>query len=247
MHEIPDASVDLVVTSPPYDNLREYKGYSFNFEAIAEQLVRVLTPGGVIVWVVGDATVKGSETGTSFKQALHFMILGLNLHDTMIWCKPNPVPTQSTRYQASTEYMFVFSKGKPKTTNILKEPAVRVGVKEQKHRARLSDHSDNGEGMYTTAPEKIRSNFWLVAVGGGKASGHPAVFPLKLATDHVISWSNPGDLVLDPFLGSGTTGVACANTGRKFIGIEQSWEYFKIAADRIELAQAIKWAEGLRA
>lgn len=228
-------SVDLTVTSPPYDNLRTYNGFTFDFEGIARELYRVTKPGGVVVWVVGDATVKGSETGTSFRQALYFRdVCGFNLHDTMIWAKPNPVPTQSTRYQAATEYMFVLSKGSPKATNILRETSVSAGGKRAKHRARLGGHDDNSEGAYTYAPDKIRSNYWLIPVGGAKKDErHPAAYPEALARDHILSWSNEGDTVLDPFLGSGTTGKMARQHGRKFVGIEISPEYLAIAQKRI--------------
>jgi DNA modification methylase len=232
---IPDTSVQLTVTSPPYDNLRTYNDFTWDFEALARELYRVTKPGGVVVWVVADATVNGSETGTSFRQALYFKECGFNLHDTMIWCKPNPVPTQSTRYQAATEYMFVFSKGKPAATNILKEPSVRAGEVRKKHRARLSNHSDSFEETYIYAAEKIRSNFWLMGVSG--AVGHPAAFPEALAADHILSWSNPGDTVLDPFSGSGTTGKMAVLNDREFIGIDISPEYVALAQERIADAQ----------
>ena len=237
--EVKDNSVQLTVTSPPYDNLRKYNGFTWDFPAVARELYRVTKPGGAVVWVVADATVNGSETGTSFRQALYFKECGFNLHDTMVWCKPNPVPTQSTRYQAALEYMFVFSKSAPSVTNILREAAKGAGGKHCKHRSRGAEHANNGEGIYVTSETKLRSNFWLVPVGSG-AGSHPAAFPEVLARDHILSWSNPGDTVLDPFLGSGTTGVACVNTGRSFIGIEQDAAYFKIASERIAAAQAAK-------
>lgn len=91
MKEIPDDFIDLTVTSPPYDNLRDYNNeMTWNFEKfkeVAKELFRITKPGGVVVWVVGDATIKGSETGTSFRQALFFKDCGFNLHDTMIYKK----------------------------------------------------------------------------------------------------------------------------------------------------------------
>ena len=92
MARMPDGFIDLTVTSPPYDNLRAYSGYSFDFEAVAKELYRVTKQGGVVIWVVGDATIKGSETGTSFRQALFFKEIGFNLHDTMIYAKNSYVP-----------------------------------------------------------------------------------------------------------------------------------------------------------
>ena len=238
LKDAPSDYIDLVVTSPPYDNLRTYNGYTFDFEPIADQLVRVLKPGGVIVWVVNDATVKGSETGSSFKQALHFMSLGLNLHDTMIYEKLNFVPLTHNRYEQCFEYMFVLSKGKPKTNNLIKVPCVKAGQKTSTptfyHTASESGKAHK-TGIYNQ--EKIKKNIWAYTTGNtGEAAKyrHPAKFPLQLALDHIQSWSNPGDLVLDPFLGSGTTGVAALQLGRRFGGIEISEEYFQLAEQRIE-------------
>lgn len=237
MKEIPAGSVDLTVTSPPYDNLRSYNGNNEQWgehvwKAVLENLYRVTADGGVVVWVVGDATIKGSETGTSFKQALWAMECGFRLHDTMIWVKPNPVPTQSTRYQAATEYMFVLSKGAPKSINLLREASKSAGGKRRKHRAVADAHLDNDDGYYEYADDKIRSNYWAMAIGGG-GGRHPAAFPEQLAADHIASWSSPGDTVLDPFLGSGTTGKMAILAGRKFIGIEMDENYFNIATQRI--------------
>lgn len=235
MRGIPDGSVDLTVTSPPYDNLRTYNGYTFDFEGIAQELYRVTKQGGVVVWVVGDATIKGSETGTSFRQALYFKdVCGLNLHDTMIYEKRNPVPYHHNRCQPCFEFMFVLSKGAPVTFNapVIPSSGIRGGS-----RQRQADGSARG---FTTPgaahPTKYRRNIWAYPVGSDR-SGHPAVFPEQLAADHIASWSNPGDTVLDPFLGSGTTGKMAILAGRKFIGIEISDEYLGIARKRIEQAQ----------
>lgn len=234
MKTLPDQAIDLTVTSPPYDNLRRYNGYSFDFENIARQLFRITKDGGLLVWNVADATINGSETGTSFKQALFFKECGFNLHDTMIWAKTNPVPTQHTRYQNAFEYMFVFSKGKPKTFNPLKEKSKLFGKTRAKHRSVRAAHEDNTEGDYSYKEEKLRNNYWLLPVGGAsKNIRHPAPFPEALARDHVLSWSTPGDVVFDPFMGSGTTGVAALRIGRNFKGCEISSEYFAIAWDRI--------------
>jgi len=232
-------SIDLIVTSPPYDGLRTYNGYSFDFEVIASELQRTLKPGGVIVWVVGDSTVKGSESGTSFRQALFFKGLGLNLHDTMIWIKPNVLPLSHNRYEQSFEYMFILSKGKPKTFNGLKDkPNVGFGRK-MTGTWRAPDGSTktlSGANTKTVAEFGLRSNTWEIETNKGKKShNHPASFPIKLATDHITSWSNRGDLVLDPFLGSGTTLVAAKQLGRKYIGIEISKDYVTIAEHRLSL------------
>jgi len=234
-----DNCIDLTVTSPPYDNLRTYNGYSFNFEGIAKELFRVTKKGGVVVWVVGDATIKGSETGTSFKQALFFKECGFNLHDTMIYHKQNYVPLTHKRYEQSFEYMFIFSKEKPKTFNAIKIPCKHPGKKEKYGSERRRNHGKNHSmRLYRdtifieTKEEKIHPNFFTYALGQDK-TGHPAQFPEKLAHDHIISWSNEGDTVLDPFLGSGTTLKMAKQLNRKGIGIEISSEYLKIAKERL--------------
>jgi len=244
MKEIPDTSVDLVVTSPPYDNLRNYNGYSFDFEKIAHELARVLKEGGVIVWVVGDSTVKCSETGTSFRQALYFKdVCGLNMHDTMIYRKQNYIPLTHNRYEQEFEYMFVISKGRPKHFMPIKVPCIYAGEdKSEGKRKFYKDSKTYGTGNKNTkvSLDKIKGNVWTYLVGNttpdAKPWKHPAKFPLQLALDHIRSWSNHNDIVLDPFLGSGTAGVAALELDRRFIGIEISEEYFKIAQARIQAA-----------
>jgi len=235
----PDESIDMVLTSPPYDNLRKYslknkkdieKLWNFNkFKLIAKELTRILKPGGIIVWVIGDATIKGSETLSSFKQAIYFKEeCGLNVHDTMIYKKKNPIPLNHNRYEPCFEYMFVFSKGKPKTFNPIKVPTKNPGKKTKRYSAKTKEQAMRGRQEITVAKkEKIKENIWEYVSGNRKIkTRHPAVFPYELAYDHIISWSNEGDTVLDPFMGSGTTGIACIETNRKFIGIEISEEYF---------------------
>jgi DNA modification methylase len=238
MQQFPDNYIDLTVTSPPYDNLRAYKGFTFNFEAIADQLYRITKPGGVVVWVVGDATIKGSETGTSFKQALYFKEIGFNIHDTMIWEKTGMLPTQD-RYYSIFEYMFVFSKGKPKTLNLIEDKPNTAGGRIQKKDACINKGKQkNGQGSFIRKKLGRRTNIWRIAIGKNKETGgHPAVFPEQLANDHIISWSNPGDLVLDPMVGSGTTGKMAVLNNRDFIGIEISQEYLEIAKQRITEAE----------
>ena len=240
MKEIPSGSVDLTVTSPPYDNIRNYNGNNKLWgdgvwrKALSE-LYRVTSSGGVVVWVVGDATIKGSETGTSFRMALFAMELGFNLHDTMIYEKAQSCFGSTKCYLQAFEFMFVFSKGSPKTINFIRDrDNVRGGETESTVSRGFDKDGKSGERVYKTAEKKgKRKNIWKYGVGGG-STGHPAVFPEKLAKDHVTSWSNQGDVVLDPFMGSGTTEIACANTGRKFIGIELDEKYFEIASSRIQ-------------
>lgn len=238
LENISNNSIDLIVTSPPYDNLRKYKGYSFDFEKIAKELFRVIKDGGVMVWVVSDQTKNGSESGTSFKQALFFKEIGFNLHDTMIYAKTNPIPQNHNRYEQCFEYMFVLSKGKPKTFNPLRQPTKNAGKTfNWGDRKTVLDENQCRRHKETDIrvcnDSKIRNNIFYYSVGGGK-SGHPAVFPYQLAEDHILSWSNEGDIILDPFMGSGTTGVAALNNNRKFIGIEINEEYFNSCTNRLK-------------
>ena len=243
MKDIPDRSVDLTVTSPPYDNLRSYNGNndSWNqavWESVIEELYRVTKDGGVVVWIVGDATVKGSETGTSFKQALHFKEVGFNIHDTMIWSKWSPFPDR-TRYNQSFEYMFILSKGRPGTINLIKDKLNKRygdkvnGTSRDKNGGTLALHGK--KKVKTIAKYGTRLNVWenTPTMSSKERTGHPAQFPLSLVGDHLISWSNEGDVILDPFMGSGTTGVACKNLNRNFIGMELDEGYFNIAKKRI--------------
>tara|TARA_R110000851_G_scaffold319152_1_gene483393 strand:+ start:120 stop:896 length:777 start_codon:yes stop_codon:yes gene_type:complete len=232
MARMKDNFIDLTVTSPPYDGLRTYNGYSFPFEDIAKELYRVTKDGGIMVWIVADKVNKGSESGTSFKQALFFKECGFKLHDTMIWHKPNAMPqVDKTRFTQSFEYMFVFSKGKPNTANPLKTPTKNGG----KFLSRGDGNSENinKAGGNKVAKERISFNVYNLSVGG-KNYGHPAIFPEQLANDHVISWSNEGDLIYDPFMGSGTTAKMAIINKRKWIGSEMSLKYCEIVHERLK-------------
>ena len=242
MRELPSGSIDLTVTSPPYDGLRLYNGYSFDFEEVARQLYRVTKDGGVVVWIVGDSVVKGSESGTSFRQALFFKEIGFNLHDTMIYAKQNYVPLTHNRYEQQFEYMFVLSKGRPKTFNGMKVPSKGImgGVNGwYETDGTIRDRNSKKERIPST--EKLKPNIWTYTIGGTRC-GHPAVFPDKLAEDHIMSWSNQGDTVLDPFMGSGTTGKMAVSLNRKFLGIELSEGYMEIARSRIFPYEAKEYA-----
>jgi len=237
MSTFPDACIDLVVTSPPYDNLRTYGGHSWDFEGVAQQLWRVIKPGGVVVWVVADATIDGSETGTSFRQALRFMEIGFRLHDTMIYRKQNYTQLTHNRYEQEWEYMFVFSKGKPKSFNPKKTACTYAGSKTWGEPNMYKDNSGNLTRVKQTVinDEKICGNVFTYQVGS-RVSGnidHPAMFPEALARDHILSWSNEGDVVLDPFSGSGTTAKMAKHNGRRFIGIEVNQEYVDISNERL--------------
>lgn len=240
LRTLEDDCIDLVLTSPPYDALRNYKRDAFPFEAIAAELHRVLRPGGVMVWVVGDATVGGSETGTSFRQALHFRALGLNLHDTMIFRKRNPVPQiYRKRYTSEFDYMFVFSKGPVATHHPIMVDCLHAGrdlgsttYKNYSRNAQL-----RGKRANPVKATKLRGNVWEYVVGklreDQEAKAHPAPFPCALARDHILSWSSPGDVVLDPMCGSGTTCKVARELGRRWIGIEVAQEYVDLARARL--------------
>lgn len=243
MKEIPDGSVDLTVTSPPYDNLRTYNGnisqWSFEkFQAIAKELYRITKDGGVVVWVVSDATIKGSETGTSFRQALWFMECGFNLHDTMIWEKTcNGCFGSQKAYLQNFEFMFVFSKSKIKTVNRICDRENKIKYGEAKVNSTIDKDGESKSIRIIKRKEfGVRTNIW--SINQQQKSKHPAPFPERLANDHIISWSNPGDTVLDPFMGSGTTGKMALLNGRNFIGIELDEQYFKIAKERIEKVES---------
>ena len=241
---IAECSIDLTVTSPPYDKLRLYKGYSFNFEPIAREIYRVTKPGGVLVWVVGDSTVNGSESGTSFRQALYFKEIGFNLHDTMIY-KTNKPPLTHRRYEQEFEYMFVFSKGKPKTFTPIRVKTNWGGTgTKATFRQDATGRQERAHNKKLIGETKIKGNIWHIPSGYGKGTrddvfDHPATFPEKLAEDHILSWSNPGDTILDPMMGSGTTGKMAVLSQRNFIGIETAVEYFEPASARINAALAV--------
>jgi len=236
MATMPDECVDLVVTSPPYDNLRNYKGYSFDFERIADGLFKVIKEGGVLVWVVGDKINRGRSL-TSFRQAIYFQEIGFNMHDIMIYQKKNTPFMRSNAYTNAFEFMFVLSKGKPKTFNPLKEKTVRSG-----HEMVVFNKGADGvnkKNLKELKTEKTKTNIWKYAVGfGGTTSDkiafkHPATFPENLALDHILSWSNEGDLIFDPMCGSGTTCKMAFLSKRKYLGVDISSDYIQIAKTRL--------------
>lgn len=245
MAKMPDNFIDLTVTSPPYDNLRTYNGYSFDFENVAQELYRVTKEGGIVVWVVGDATIKGSETGTSFRQALYFKECGFNLHDTMIYSKTF-LPQNGNRYNQTFEYMFILSKGKPKTFNPIKRPYSESTLQRRKTKYTFKKHRGTENNAREIKEFGIKSdgvtkeNIWHYNVGNMQSSKdkiafkHPAIFPEQLANDHILSWSNEKDLVYDPFMGSGTTAKMAIANQRNWIGSEISSEYCEIINERIK-------------
>lgn len=234
--------IDLVITSPPYDNMRKYSGNTFNqFEKIAKELYRVMTNGGVIVWVVGDQTIKGNESGTSFRQALCFKDIGFNLFDTMIYQKtPRGAVGNNKGYWQTFEYMFILSKGGPKTINLLMDRENKDSRNGDVSNKRMFDGSLQAVKRKGYSKMGRRTNIWQYLIGKGHSTSdntafkHPAIFPEKLAHDHILSWSNEGDIVYDPFMGSGTTAKMAFLNNRRYIGSEISKEYCEIAEKRID-------------
>jgi len=243
--------LDLTITSPPYDQLRAYDtAPEWDFEGTAVELYRITKPGGIVVWVVGDSTVDGSETGSSFRQALFFKEVGFRLHDTMIYAKTNPTPLNHNRYEQSFEYMFVFSKGKPATFTPIRVPVEKVrAVQHDLHHQRnhrAGKYNLRGNSTRGGKETKLKGNIWHYTVGkwlstkDQEAFEHPAVFPEALVADHVLSWSRPGDLILDPFVGSGTTCKVAFLLDRHFIGFDISERYVQVACQRLEHARLEK-------
>ena len=236
-NNLQDDSVDMILTSPPYDNLRDYNGYFFEFEKIADEFFRIIKKGGVVVWVVGDKIKNGNKSLTSFKQAIYFQQIGFNVHDVMIYAKKNTPFMRSNAYTNSYEYMFILSKGKPKTFNPIKEQTARSGM--EMLVANKKSDGKNHKVLKELKTEKTKTNIWYYAVGldgttkDKEAFKHPAVYPEQLAQDHILSWSNEGDIVLDPMCGSGTTCKMAFLNKRNFIGVDISEEYIEIAKTRL--------------
>ena len=233
MRTLPDGCIPLTVTSPPYDNLREYGGHTFDFEAVARELWRVTAPGGVVVWVVQEQVTAGAESGTSSEQRLGFRAAGFRLHSTLVMVRntfPYPPYPRPTRYPLVTHFAFVLSKGEPRTVNLLRD--------------RPNKTAGNWTAGRRTPKYGIRGNVWVYEVGSGKSTkdkyafGHPAIMPEAMATDHILSWSRPGDLVLDPFAGAGTTPKMAFLNHRRYLGYEAHGPYIEIARRRLDDARA---------
>ena len=236
MSRMTDGLIDLTVTSPPYDGLRLYNGYSFDFEGVARQLWRITKTCGVLVWVVADQVKHGSESGSSFRQALFFMSLGFRLHDTMIYAKNQYIPLTHNRYEQEFEYMFVFSKGKPKTFNPILIPSKTAGTfrDRSKSKSKEATYAERCREEKTTVKDfKIHGNIFKYDIARNDKNAHTAMFPEKLAEDHILTWSNKGDLIYDPFAGSGTTPKVAEANQRLWVASEISPEYCSIINERI--------------
>lgn len=237
LSKLPAECIDLTVTSPPYDKMRTCYKCDFNFEGLAQELYRVTKNGGVVVWIVGDITIDGSESGTSFRQALYFKNIGFKLWDTMIYEKAGTGCVNQNRYYPIFEYMFVLSKDKPKTINLIADREnLSAGKKIHGYlRGKKGNAIKKPNRGRIIEPLGVRFNIWRYSNTPENkiAYQHPAIFPLKLAEDHIKSWSNEGDLILDPFMGSGTTAIAALNLNRNYLGYEINGEYCALAEKRI--------------
>jgi site-specific DNA-methyltransferase (adenine-specific) len=248
-----DNTFDLTVTSPPYDNLRTYNGkikdevtfedgYSFPFVEIAKELYRVTKNGGIVIWVVNDQVKNGGETGSSFRQALKFQDIGFTIYDTMIYHKNGAPFPETGRYSQVFEYMFVFSKGKPTTVNLLKDKPNRWAGHSNfgEPSKREKDGNLKKTEKFVVAEFGTRYNVWYINNGKGYSTKdnfayeHPAMFPESLAEDHILSWSNEGDLVLDPMCGAGTTLKMAKLNNRNYVGIDINEEYVTLSERRVE-------------
>jgi DNA modification methylase len=247
LERMSDDLLDMTLTSPPYDDLRAYNGYELpdeTLKAIIKLLYQKTRQGGVVVWVVGDKTENGSESLSSFTQAIQFVEIGkFKLWDTMIYAKNNPIPQDcGKRYRQTFEYMFCFSKGQPKTFNPLTEETKSAGQTIKAFRITNAGRGnvpleDVGRKV---KPERKRSNIFTYNIGTASSEDkiafrHPAIFPEKLAEDQIWTWTNIGDIVYDPFLGSGTTAKIACNLNRRWIGSEISKEYADLAEERLIL------------
>ena len=255
LKNLPDQSVDFTCTSPPYDLLRTYKGevdnkkifkggYPFPFEEIADELFRVTKDGGTIMWNVNDQVINGGESGTSFRMALYFQSIGFLIYDTMLYGKNSPNFPEMGRYGQVFEYCFILSKGKPKTFNQIKDKKNKWAGSTNfgKPSSRQKDGTLKQTDAYQVADYGARHNIWYIANGKGYttkdevAYEHPALMPEKLAEGMILSWTKPGDIVLDPMSGGGTTAKMAYINNRNYVGIDLQDEYNDIARKRIEMA-----------
>lgn len=246
LRRMPDDLIDMTITSPPYDDLRDYKGYHFPVEEIAAGLFQKTKSGGVVIWVVGDRTLNGGETLTSFQHAITFQKAGFKVHDTMIYAKNNPIPSDcGKRYRQCFEYMFCFSKGQPKTFN----PITQTIKQEKAFKSfRITKVGRNDLAHDHVAPKERKVDnifyygdtevfYYNVGTSSSKdkvAFDHPAIFPEQLVEDQIKTWTDAGDLVYDCFMGSGTSAKIAHLTGRNWLGSEVSADYINIAQRRLE-------------
>ena len=245
MRQLPDECIPMVLTSCPYDNIREYGGNTFNFEPIAAELYRITMPGGVVVWIVQDQVKDGGFTGSSFRQALHFQELGFALHNTIIMRAINGRLPQRVRYTPQSHFAFVFSKGRPRYVNLIRDRRNKYAGHRKKHwfARQKNGTKTRGKSGKVVPPFGERGDVWTYVVGRNhttkdkEAFEHPALMAEAMATDHILSWSRPGDLVFDPMCGSGTTCKMALIHNRRYLGMEIHKDYWEIAVRRLAKAK----------
>jgi site-specific DNA-methyltransferase (adenine-specific) len=245
MRKLPDDSIDLVVTSPPYDNLRTYKGFSVDLHSTGKEAYRVLKDGGIAVMVIQDQTKAFAKTLTSFRLIIDWCDnIGFRLFETIIYRKYGTEGAWwKARFRVDHEYMPIFLKGKkPQYFNkkLLMVPS--------KHGGEILTGSGNrrttGETTKTVTrpinPTKCRGTIWDYLMAGDKdplKRKHPAPFPDQIPIDFITCFCPPKGIVLDPFIGSGSTAVAAKKLGRHYIGFEITPEYCEIAEQRTKRAE----------
>jgi DNA modification methylase len=243
LKKLPDNCIDIVVTSPPYDRIRDYNGFECNLHNIGEQLSRVLKDGGIIVMVIQDQTKDFGKSLTTFRTILDWCDnFNLKLFETVIYKKHGAEGAWWTkRFRVDHEYIPVFLKGKRPayfTKEHLKIPSKHAGKTMTGCATRLTNGSTLKSKKLKINPTKCRGTIWdYVTCGdGGKLKHeHPATFPDKIPVDFIETFCPPGGIVLDPFMGSGTTALAALNLGRNFLGFDISNEYVSLANKRVDL------------
>lgn len=238
---IRESSVDLTVFSPPYDGLRDYKGKpSFDMAVLGREILRVTKEGGVCCMVIQDATKNGAKSLTSFRTACLFADLGWRLFECCIYSRAGvPGAWWTKRFRVDHEYIFIFTRGDGLPRRFDKT-SLMVESKYAGITAGGTKRTTKGDFVAikktVISPLKCRGTIWHYAASNTERnktkSEHPATYPDSLARDIISCFSKEGDLVLDPMMGSGTTGIASVNMGRRFLGIEISVQYMEIAKRR---------------
>ena len=242
LKNFPDNSIDMVVTSPPYDGLRDYNGFSLDLHKIGKEIYRVLKDGGIAVMVIQDATKDFAKSLTSFRTIVDWCDnVGFRLFETVIYHKNGTEGAWwKQRFRVDHEYMPIFMKGK-KPQYFNKEP-LKIP---SKHGGKVMSGSGNRRTDGTLSETvrrpintmKCRGTVWDYLMAGDKnplKRKHPAVFPDKIPYDCIQCFCPEGGLVLDPFIGCGSTAVMAKVLGRNYIGIDISREYCDLAEERIE-------------
>ena len=239
---LPDECIDFVITSPPYDALRDYNGYKLDLHGLGVELLRVLKDGGICVMVIQDSTRDFAKSLTSFRTIVDWCDnIGFRLFECNIY---NRQGTEGAwwkkRFRVDHEYMPIFLKGK--RPQYFDKENIKIP---SKHGGKIMTGANIRTKNGQTGSRKVKINptkcpgtvmtFGNTCGGESKLkSKHPAVFPNMLAYDMIECFCPEDGTVLDPFNGSGTTTLAAKCLGRNYIGIDVSEEYNKIARERLE-------------